>query len=69
MTPRLQGLRLGTRLVHAIEREFTQTRRFELFTGSRSERNILLHEKPGHRRTPEQVLPAAVSLIYLEKIR
>jgi ribosomal protein S18 acetylase RimI-like enzyme len=69
VTPRLQGVGLGSRLMHAIEREFTQTRRFELFTGSRSERNILLYERLGYRRVREQVLSPAVTLIYMEKIR
>jgi ribosomal protein S18 acetylase RimI-like enzyme len=60
---------LGTRLMHAIEREFTQTRRFELFTGSRSERSILLYERLGYRRAREQVLSPSVTLIHMEKIR
>ena len=69
VAPNLQGRGLGTQLMNAIEREFMQTRKFELFTGSRSERNILLYERLGYRRSREEVLSPAVTLVHLEKVR
>lgn len=69
VAPHRQGQGLGTRLLLAIEREFVHSRKFLLFTGSRSERNILLYESLGYRRAREQVLSPAVTLIHLEKNR
>ncbi|HEX6397726.1 MAG TPA: GNAT family N-acetyltransferase [Steroidobacteraceae bacterium] len=69
VSPALQGRGLGTRLMRAVEAEFPALDRFELFTGSRSEANIRLYERLGYRRSREQVLTPAVTLVYLEKRR
>jgi ribosomal protein S18 acetylase RimI-like enzyme len=65
--PGRQGLGLGTRLMREIEAEFPAARRFELFTGSRSEVNLRLYERLGYRRFREQVLSPSVTLVFLEK--
>ncbi len=69
--PQRQGGGIGTRLMRAIERqrEFAQTRRFELFTGSRSEGNIRLYERLGYRRAREQALSSGLALVFMEKLR
>jgi len=67
--PRTQGCGLGTMLMRHIEAAFPQARVFELFTGSRSEGNLRLYERLGYQRTREQVVSAAVTLVYLEKRR
>jgi GNAT superfamily N-acetyltransferase len=71
--PPLQGRGIGTRLMSAIElempREFAQTRRFELFTGDRSEGNMRLYERLGYRRCREQSLSPGVTLVFMEKRR
>lgn len=65
--PAHQNRGLGTRLMQAVEARFAQARRFELFTGHKSRRNLHLYAKLGYRvfksvpRTPEN------HLIYLEK--
>jgi ribosomal protein S18 acetylase RimI-like enzyme len=46
--PDFQGQGLGTRLIQAIEAQFSQAKRFELFTGHRSERNLHLYQKLGY---------------------
>ena len=69
VSPDLQGRGLGTRLMRAVEAEFPEAQRFELFTGSRSEANIRLYERLGYRRSREQVLSPAVTLQFLEKRR
>ena len=67
--PELQGRGVGTMLMRNIEAAFPQVRGFELFTGSRSEGNIRLYERLGYRRSHEKVLSAAVTLVFLEKLR
>ena len=69
VSPELQGKGIGTRLMRAVEAEFPNVPRFELFTGSRSEANIRLYERLGYRRCREQVLSPAVTLVFLEKLR
>lgn len=69
VTPDMQGCGLGTCLMRSVEAAFPAARRFELFTGSRSEGNIRLYERLGYRRLREQVLSPAVTLVFMEKWR
>lgn len=65
--PEYQGRGIGSCLLEAIERACEQVARFELFTGSRSARNIRLYERAGYRKTRTQPLSPDVSLVFLEK--
>ena len=65
--PDSQNQGLGTQLMHEIEAAFPEAERFELFTGSRSERNLYLYHKLGYVAFREQQLTDLVSLVYLEK--
>lgn len=67
--PQLHGRGIGTVLMRRIESQFPQSRGFELFTGSRSVGNLRLYERLGYRRSREQVLSPAVTLVFLEKRR
>jgi ribosomal protein S18 acetylase RimI-like enzyme len=67
--PEMQGSGIGTRLLRAIEAAFPAARRFELFTGGRSEGNIHLYERLGYSRLHEQVSSPAVTLVFMEKKR
>ena len=69
VAPPLQGHGIGTRLMYSIEASFPAAQRFELFTGSRSEDNIRLYERLGYRRSREEVVSPAVTLVYMEKSR
>ena len=69
VAPELQGGGIGTRLLRGVEDAFPGTRRFELFTGHRSEGNIRLYERLGYHRLREQVLSPAVTLVFMEKKR
>jgi ribosomal protein S18 acetylase RimI-like enzyme len=69
VAPDLQGSGIGTRLMRSVEAEFPAARRFELFTGSRSENNIRLYERLGYSRVREQAISPAVTLVFLEKRR
>jgi GNAT superfamily N-acetyltransferase len=67
--PQAQGRGIGTQLMRQIEREFPQTHKFELFTGSRSAGNIRLYERLGYVRVREKVLSPTVTLVFMEKVR
>ena len=66
--PDLQGKGIGTRLLDEIERICPHSR-YELFTSSKSERNIKLYERQGYKKYKEQDLSDDLKLIYLEKDR
>jgi GNAT superfamily N-acetyltransferase len=57
----------GTKLLEAIETEFKQASRYELFTGEKSEKNIYIYMKKGYRVFKTQQLSDKVRLLFLEK--
>lgn len=62
---RRQGL--GSQLVTAMERQFPQVERFELFTGHKSVGNIRLYEKLGYAIYKTVAVHERLQLVYLEK--
>ena len=66
--PNFQNRGLGTRLINEIEKMFDACKRFELFTGSKSEKNILLYQKLGYKIFKTQTINEDTSLVYLEKL-
>lgn len=65
--PDFQNRGIGTRLMNEIEKTFAQAKRFELFTGNRSERNIHLYRKLGYRIFKSEELTEDVTLVFMEK--
>ena len=65
--PDCQNRGIGTQLMGAIEAGFGGARRFELFTGERSARNLYLYQKLGYRIFKRERLSEKVGLVYLEK--
>lgn len=65
--PEWQNRGIGSRLLRAIEGRFPRADRFELFTSSRSERNLFLYQKSGYRIFQREPLNERVTLVYLEK--
>jgi GNAT superfamily N-acetyltransferase len=66
--PDSQNRGTGSRLMNEIEAVFARARRFELFTGHRSERNLYLYHKLGYRPFRREVVTGALTLVYLEKV-
>jgi len=60
---------IGRMLMDRIEGEFPSCSRFELFTGSRSTRNLAFYQKLGYRIFRYERLSDAVEFAYLEKSR
>jgi ribosomal protein S18 acetylase RimI-like enzyme len=67
--PELQGHGIGSKLMHEIEICYSKTRRFELFTGHKSERIINLYRKLGYQVFKHQRINDDLSLTYMEKLK
>ena len=66
--PDFQNQGIGTRLLAEIEATFGQARRFELFTGHQSERNLYLYRKLGYKPFRSERITDNLTIVYLEKI-
>lgn len=64
--PKQQGQGIGSRLLEAIEKRCPHTR-CELFTSSKSAKNIRLYQRIGYRVFREEKVSNLLSFIYLEK--
>ena len=51
-----------------IESAFPKARRFELFTGHRSERNLHLYEKLGYREFKRVPATEDLTMVFMEKV-
>jgi len=58
---------IGMALLNMVETCFPAARRFELFTGHKSESNIRLYERIGYRAVRQEWVNEKVSLVYMEK--
>ena len=67
--PDYQNKGIGKKLMHAIESRFSNARRYELFTGHKSEKNLALYTRLGYREFARKPQGANVTLICLEKRR
>lgn len=67
--PDLQGQGLGQRLLNEIEALFPEARRYELFTGHASARDLHIYEKNGYREFKREPEHERLTLVYLEKMK
>jgi GNAT superfamily N-acetyltransferase len=67
--PRIQRQGIGSRLLQAVEREFPDISRYELFTGSRSEANVRLYASCGYRPSRTEKLSPGVEIVFMEKLQ
>jgi GNAT superfamily N-acetyltransferase len=65
--PDYQRRGIGTALLNMIETCFPTARRFELFTGHKSESNIRLYERAGYRAVRQEQINEKVTLVVMEK--
>lgn len=66
--PDYQNKGIGKILMKDIENVFNGCKRYELFTGSKSIRNIYFYEKLGYRIFKTEKLTDEIEFVYLEKI-
>jgi N-acetylglutamate synthase-like GNAT family acetyltransferase len=64
-----QNQGLAQSLMKAIENEFPQVERFELFTGFRSEKNLYLYKKLGYSEFKREAIRENVTLVFMEKFK
>ncbi|MFX1442991.1 MAG: GNAT family N-acetyltransferase [Promethearchaeota archaeon] len=65
--PNFQNKGIGTKLLKEIETKFDNVKRYELFTGYKSERNLYLYQKLGYHQFRSEKINENLQLIYLEK--
>ncbi|MFO1499730.1 MAG: GNAT family N-acetyltransferase [Verrucomicrobiota bacterium] len=67
--PYFQGRGIGRRLVAEIEKAFAEARRFEVFTGSQSERNLRQFRRLGYSEFKTESFSPAITWVYMQKER
>lgn len=65
--PYFRGHKIGRRLITAIEAEFPQAKRFELFTGHRSVINIHIYTQMGYTNFKTEPFNEHIEWVYMEK--
>lgn len=65
--PDFQNQGIGTQLMNRVEKTFKEAKRFEIFTGHKSERNLYLYEKLGYKRFKALMASEKLTIVYLEK--
>ena len=65
--PDFQNRGIGTSLMNEIERIFNSCRRFELFTGDNSERNLRLYQKLGYQIFKTAKITDQTNIVFLEE--
>jgi ribosomal protein S18 acetylase RimI-like enzyme len=58
---------IGSNLLRAAEQRFPDAKRFELFTGCKSVKNLHIYEKCGYHCFRSQVVSEQLTLLFLEK--
>ena len=64
--PDKQGQGIGTKLVSAIEKQYSVPR-YEIFTSTKSIRTIQLYERLGYVQFKEVRMSEGLNIVYLEK--
>ena len=64
--PQWQGQGIGTKLLLSVEGEYPDCR-YELFTSTRSVKNIALYQRCGYRIFNEKQISETLRFVYLEK--
>ena len=65
--PSKQGQGIGTQLLIEMEKQYPK-QRYELFTSTRSEKNIALYKKLGYTIFDEKQVTEELRFVYMEKV-
>ena len=64
--PSKQGQGIGTKLLIEMEKQYPK-QRYELFTSTKSEKNIVLYQKLGYKVFDEKQITEELRFVYMEK--
>jgi len=67
--PDYQNQGIGTRLMNEMEKHFNNARRFELFTGHKSEKSIYFYQKLGYQIFKKEEINPGLTHLYMEATR
>jgi len=67
--PKYQNKGIGAKLMISIEEIVESAKRFELFTGHKSIKNIYLYQKLGYREFKRIPINDSLTMVYLEKFK
>jgi ech hydrogenase subunit C len=67
--PYFRGRGIGRRLLEEIEKAFPGVKRFEVFTGHKSERNLFQFRHHGYKEFKTEQFTPALTWVYLQKER
>jgi len=67
--PDHQNRGIGKQLMSRIETEFPDSRRFEIFTGTKSEKNLAFYQNLGYHPFRYEKLNEKVDMVFLHKVR
>ncbi len=65
--PEFQNHGIGTKLLKEVESNFNQAKRFELFTGYKSLKNLHLYRKLGFEIFKREKINEALTLVFMKK--
>ena len=65
--PDFQNRGIGSLMMRHVESEFKKARRFELFTGHKSLRNLHLYQKLGYAKFTKKAVSRKLTMVFLEK--
>lgn len=65
--PDYQNRGVGTRLMSHVEELFCRCKRYELFTGHKSAKNLYLYQKLGYKIYEHEYVANNLQLVYLQK--
>jgi ribosomal protein S18 acetylase RimI-like enzyme len=66
--PQYQNRGIGKKLMNEIEKRFNSVLRYELFTGSKDEKNIFLYTKLGYKIFEQRTIKDNLVLVFMEKM-
>ncbi len=65
--PDFQNQGIGSKLMNEIEHNFKDIKKYELFTGHKSEKNIYLYKKLGYKQFKVEPIHEKLKHVYFEK--
>jgi ribosomal protein S18 acetylase RimI-like enzyme len=67
--PEYQNRGIGRKLMLAVEETFPQCRKFSLFTGKNSVKNLYFYGSLGYKQVREEYVHDTLTFVYLEKVK